>query len=61
MIVDCTLSPEGKVTHTRIVRGMPVLDGAALEAVKQWVFAPTVVDGTPVSVTITVKVPFKLR
>ena len=49
------------MTHARVVRGIPLLDHEALEAVKQWVSAPTLVDGMPVFVTLTVKVPFKLK
>jgi protein TonB len=44
---------------SRVLRGVPDLDGAALEAVKQWVYAPTVVAGKPVPVIVTVTVAFR--
>jgi len=60
VILDCLVSPEGRVTAVRVVRGIPLLDEAAANAVRQWAFAPTVVDGKPVPVVVTVQVNFTL-
>jgi TonB family protein len=60
VILECTISPEGKVTQVRILRGIPLLDQAAVDAVKQWVYAPTLLNGVPVPVLMTVTVNFKL-
>ena len=40
VILECTISPQGKVTDVKVLRGIPLLDAAAIEAVKQWVYSP---------------------
>ncbi len=60
VILECTISPQGKVTETKVLRGIPVLDQAAIDAVKQWVYTPTLLNGVPVPVIMTVTVNFKL-
>ena len=60
VILECTISPQGKVTDVKILRGIPLLDAAAVEAVKQWVYSPTLLNGVPVPVIMTVTVNFKL-
>jgi protein TonB len=42
------------------LRGIPLLDAAAVEAVRQWVYTPTLVNGVPARVIMTVTVNFKL-
>ena len=56
--IAVTIDPAGKVQDARVVRSIPLLDAAALDAVRQWEYAPTVVDGMPRSVTMTVNVQF---
>jgi len=60
VILECTISPAGKVSEVKVLRGIPLLDQAALEAVKQWVYTPTLLNGVPVPVIMTVTVNFKL-
>jgi protein TonB len=60
VILECTISPQGKVTDVKILRGIPLLDQAATDAVKQWVYTPTLLNGVPVPVIMTVTVNFKL-
>ncbi len=60
VILECTISPQGKVTDVKILRGIPLLDAAAVDAVKQWVYSPTLLNGVPVPVIMTVTVNFKL-
>jgi protein TonB len=60
VILECTISPQGKVTDVKILRGIPLLDAAAVEAVKQWVYSPTLLNGVPVPVIMTVTVNFRL-
>jgi protein TonB len=45
----------------RVRRGLPLPEGAAIEAVQQWVYTPTLLNGVPVPVVMTVTVPFGLR
>jgi TonB family protein len=54
IVVDET----GQVRDARVVRSVPLLDDAALEAVREWRFEPTVVDGRPVPVRMTVTLSF---
>jgi TonB family protein len=58
VIVECTIGADGRVTDARVLRGLPLLDDAAVNAVKQWVYAPTLVDGVAVPVLLTVTVSF---
>lgn len=58
--VEIEISASGKVTRARIVRSIPMLDAAALAAVAQWVYAPTLYKGQPIPVTMTVTVDFRL-
>jgi len=60
VILECTISPQGKVTDHKILRGIPLLDQAAVDAVKQWIYTPTLLNGVPVPVIMTVTVNFKL-
>ena len=49
------------MTAVRLLRSIPLLDEAAIDAVRQWQYEPTVESGTAVPVTITVTVNFTLR
>jgi len=60
VILECTISPQGRVTDVKVLRGIPLLDAAAQEAVKQWVYTPTLLNGVPVPVIMTVTVNFRL-
>ena len=50
VILECTISPQGKVMDVKILRGIPLLNEAAVEAVKQWVYSPLTDDlaSTPI-------------
>jgi TonB family protein len=60
VILECLITPEGKVANVRVLRGIPLLDEAALEAVRQWEYTPTLLDDVPVRVIMTVTVNFRL-
>jgi protein TonB len=60
VILACIVSPQGLVTDVRLVRGIPLLNTAAIDAVKQWMYTPTLKDGVPVPVILTVTVRFDL-
>jgi periplasmic protein TonB len=61
VILECTISPQGRVTDVKLLRGIPLLDQAAIDAVKQWTYTPTLLNGVPVPVIMTVTVNFKLN
>ena len=60
VIIDATIDEQGNVTETRILRSIPLLDEAAVAAVRQWKFSPTLLNGVPVPIVMTVTVNFKL-
>ena len=61
VIIEATIAPDGTVGDARVLRSIPLLDQAALDAVKQWKFEPTIVGGTAVPVIMTVTVNFSLQ
>jgi TonB family protein len=58
--LECRITPEGKVADVKVLHGAPELNDAAIEAVRQWEYEPTILNGKPVSVTMTVRVAFRL-
>jgi TonB family protein len=61
VIVELQVGPDGKVTNARVLRSIPLLDKAALDAVQQWEFTPTLLNGVAVPVILTATVDFALR
>jgi protein TonB len=61
VIIEATIGTDGNVTDARVLRSIPLLDDAALEAVREWVFTPTLLNGVPVPVIMTVTVQFALQ
>ena len=57
--VELTIAPDGTVADARVVKSVPVLDQAALAAVKQWQDTPTRVKGVAVPVIINVAINFQ--
>ena len=60
VIIEAVIGPNGKVQDARVLRSIPLLDQAALDAVKQWEFTPTLLNNVPVPVIMTVTVQFTL-
>lgn len=58
VIAEIVVDETGRVADARVLRSIPLLDEAALASVKQWRYEPTVVDGKPVPVRMTVTVNF---
>jgi hypothetical protein len=50
---ECSISPQGKVTRIEVP---PLLEEAAADAVEQWEYEPTLVDGVAVPIIMTVTV-----
>ncbi len=61
VIIEATIGVNGNVQDAKILRSIPLLDAAALDAVRQWQFTPTRLNGMPVAVVMTVTVNFKLQ
>jgi TonB family protein len=60
VILEVLIAPDGKVAETHVLRSIPLLDQAATDSVRQWVFEPTHLNGAPVPVMMTVTVNFSL-
>jgi len=60
VIIEATIGPDGKIEGARVLRSIPLLDAAAVEAVRQWEYTPTLLNGSPVSLLMTVIVTFTL-
>ncbi|HET8647139.1 MAG TPA: energy transducer TonB, partial [Vicinamibacteria bacterium] len=60
VVLEATIDPSGRVDNVRVLRGIPLLNEAALDAVRKWVYSPTLLNGTPVPVIMTVTVNFTL-
>jgi len=61
VIIEALIGEDGKVRHAKVLRGVMLLNEAALTAVRQWVFTPTRLNGEPVAVIMTVTVVFTLN
>ena len=60
VVLEATISPSGEVSNVRVVNGIPLLNDAAMTAVRQWRYTPTLLNGVPVPVIMTVTVNFRL-
>jgi protein TonB len=49
------------VTQLRVIQSVPLLDQAALDAVRQWRYTPSIYAGRPVSVLMTITMRFTLQ
>jgi protein TonB len=61
VILETIIAKDGTVNEAKILRGVPELDKAALDAVIQWRYTPTLLNGDPVEVVMTVTVTFSLK
>jgi len=61
VILSVRTDATGKVADTIVLRSIPLLDQAAIDAVRQWVYEPKVIGGQTVSVVFTVTVRFVLK
>lgn len=61
VILEATTDVYGRVTGVRVLRSIPLLDEAAVAAVRQWIYEPLMVNGRPRPVTFTVTVSFVLQ
>jgi len=60
VILEATIDERGVVTDARVLRSVALLDAAALTALKQWRYTPTLLNGVPVRVLMTVTFNFRL-
>ena len=60
VILETRIGIDGGVEDARVLRSIPLLDEAALDAVKQWKFKPTLLNGQPVPIVMTTTINFTL-
>jgi TonB family protein len=58
VILETKIGADGGIEDARVLRSIPLLDEAALDAVKQWKFEPTLLNGKPVPVIMTTTISF---
>lgn len=61
VILEAVIDARGNVTTVNVLRSIALLDQAAVDAVRQWRFTPTLLNGEPVPIVMTVTVDFKLQ
>ncbi len=61
VILEATTDSYGRVAGVKILRSVPLLDEAAVDAVRQWLYEPMVVNGRPRGVVFTVTLRFELK
>lgn len=61
VICEATTDIYGRVAEVKVLKSIPLLDQAAVDAVHQWVYEPMLIDGEPQGVVFTVTVNFNLE
>jgi protein TonB len=61
VVLDAVIDATGRVNDVRVIHSIRLLDQAAIDAVRQWRFTPTLLNGEPVSILLTVSVRFTLQ
>jgi periplasmic protein TonB len=61
VILEAVIDEHGEVGRIKVLRSQPLLDHAAIAAVEQWRYTPTLLNGVPVSVLMTITVNFTLQ
>ena len=56
-----TIGKDGHVRQIQVIGGPSFLVAAAVEAVKQWVYRPTLLNGQPVEVIAPIEINFILN
>jgi protein TonB len=61
VILEATTDIYGRVQSVKVLRSIPLLDQSAIDAVRQWVYEPMIINGRPRGVIFTVTVTFQLK
>ncbi len=60
VVLEAIIAKDGTVQNLRVVEGHPMLVQAAVQAVQQWRYQPTILNNEPVEVETVINVVFKL-
>ncbi len=61
VILEVVIDESGAVSRMRVLRSEPLLDEAAMAAVKRWRYTPTLLNNVPIPILMTVTVRFTLQ
>jgi TonB family protein len=61
VVIEVRIDEQGSIVDAKVVESIRLLDAAALDAVRQWQYAPTIRDGKAIPLTATVSVAFSLK
>jgi protein TonB len=61
VVIEAIIGSDGRVTNARVLKSTPFLDSAALAAVREWEYTPTLLNGRPTAVIMAVTVRFALK
>lgn len=61
VLLEAIIGTDGTIQNLRVITGHPLLAPAAEEAVSQWQYRPTMLNGEPVEVVTTISVTFSLN
>jgi len=61
VVILATIGPDGRVQDAQVLRSVPGLDHAALSAIRQWEYEPTLLNGAPVAIYLTVAITFGIQ
>jgi periplasmic protein TonB len=61
VVIEILIDVAGRVARTRVIRSFPMLDTAAIETVRQWIFAPAIKNGRPVPTLAVAPVTFTIH
>ena len=61
VIIEATIGEDGKVRQAVVVHSIAALDQPALDAVRQWEYAPSLINGVAVAVIMLVVVNFTIQ
>jgi len=59
--LEAVIGTDGRIRSLRLVSGPPLLVNAAVDAVKQWRYTPTLLNGEPVEIVMQIEVKFFLQ
>ncbi len=61
VILEAQTDKDGRVVNVKVLRSIPLLDQAAIDSVRQWVYEPAIIEGKPRGILFTVTVRFTLK
>ena len=61
VILEATIARDGSVKDVKVLKSHAMFDQAAIDAVRRWRYTPTILNGVPVEVLLSVTVNFQIR